>query len=146
MKFTDSDKGKVELAGISFAAPLEEEPSDAADLMLPTEVGTELEPKAMQYRLPPSVSFVAAFTSNTFKLMVVLLTSTGVINETLGITASTVGKNVGEDVGLITVFSTYAPIDTVAESIVTKEFEVTARFAAKEPLLIAKANCFVNNV
>ena len=56
MKSTVNFRGTDEDDGIVVDAPIEDEPSLVADLILPIDDGTEPLDRAMQYNIPPAIS------------------------------------------------------------------------------------------
>ena len=95
MNFTDNVRGKDEDDGIAVEAPLEDEPSVAADLTLPIDDGTAPSFNATQYKVPPVISPACALTRVTAIVTFVLATFDTTILDTDGITIRMLGAPVG---------------------------------------------------
>lgn len=93
--------GKVEPSGIEVEAPAEFIMPEAAFTMAPIEVGSVPFLRAAQYKVPPVASPATslAFTRVTKRVMVVLVVLTTNMSDTVGMTAITVGAEVGLLVG-----------------------------------------------
>ena len=142
MNFAVSNRGYDEDDGITVNEPRELVLSVVAVFILPTDVGKEPLFSAMQYKLPPAISptTVLALTNVTDRVILVIAMFLTVMIETVGIIARTVGADVGELVGVITVAIVYALIVMVADVKLTSADDDECIRLRNVPLAIAVFN------